>query len=72
MAVTFTLVSCIRGYHVYKDVWVTSLGESVCCECEDINPQDPYAAQSLAVILIYCIVGKVGGEKVNLLILNVW
>jgi len=51
MAATFTLSSCIRGYHVYKDVWDPSLDESVRCEREDRNPQDPYAAQ--VVILIY-------------------
>jgi len=50
MAVTFTLVSCIREYHVYKDAWDPSLGESIPCEREDRNPQDPYAVQ--AVILI--------------------
>ena len=43
MAATFTLVSCIRGYHVYKDIWDPGLGESVRCEREDRNPQDPYA-----------------------------
>jgi len=51
MAVTFTLVSCIRGCHMYKDVWDPSLGESVRCEREDRNLQDPYVAR--AVILIY-------------------
>jgi len=40
MAATFTLVSCIRKYHVYKDVWDPSLDESICCECEDRNPQE--------------------------------
>jgi len=43
MAVTFTLVSCIREYHVYKDVWDPSLGVSIHCEREDRNPH-PYAA----------------------------
>jgi len=47
MAATFTPVSCIRRCHVYKDVWDPILGESVCCECEDRSPQDPYAAQSV-------------------------
>jgi len=55
MAAIFTLVSCIHGYHVYKDIWDPSLGkslgESVHCEREDRNPQDSYAVQ--AVILIY-------------------
>jgi len=49
MVVTFTLLSCIRGCHVYnyKDVWDPSLaclGESIHCKCEYRNPQDPYAA----------------------------
>jgi len=50
MAATFTLVSRIRGYHVYKDIWNLSLGESVRCERKDRNSQDPYAAaQSLGL-----------------------
>ena len=56
MAATFTLVSYIRKYHVHKDIWDPSLGESICCECEDRNPQDPYAAR--AVILIYSPLGS--------------
>jgi len=51
MAVTFTLVSYICGYHMHKDIWDLSLDESVRCEREDRNPQDPYAAQ--VVILMY-------------------
>jgi len=47
MAATLTLVGCIRGYYVYKDVWDPSLGETVCCEREDRNPQDPYATWPL-------------------------
>jgi len=51
MAATFTLVSCIRGYHVYTDVWDPSLGESVKrCKREDKNPQDPYAARSFDIL----------------------
>ena len=41
MAATITLVSCISGYHVYKAAWEPGLGESVHCELEDRNPQDP-------------------------------
>jgi len=47
MAVTFTLVSCIHGFHVYKDIWDPSLGKSIRCEREDRNSQDPYAAQAV-------------------------
>ena len=41
--VTFTLTSCIRGYHVYKDIWDPPVGETVECEREARNPRDPYA-----------------------------
>ena len=43
MVVTFTLVSCVRGYHIYNNVWIPVVGETVNCEREDRNPQDPYA-----------------------------
>ena len=33
---------CIRGYHVYKDVWDPPVGEIVVCQREDRNPRDPY------------------------------
>ena len=39
MTATFTLISCIQGYYVYKDPVV---GEMLNCEREDRNPQDPY------------------------------
>jgi len=40
MAATFTLVSCIHKYHMHRDIWDPSLGESIRCEHEDRNPQD--------------------------------
>ena len=43
MAVTFTLISCVRGYYVYKDIWDPVVGEMLNCEHKDRNPQDPYA-----------------------------
>ena len=42
-SITFTLTSCVRGYHVYKDIWNPPVGETVDCEREDRNPEDPYA-----------------------------
>lgn len=35
--------SCIRGYHVYKNIWTPSLGETLICELEFGNVHDPYA-----------------------------
>ena len=39
---TFMLSSCVRGYHVYRDIWNPSVGETVNCEREGRNPEDSY------------------------------
>ena len=36
-------VSCIRGYHVYKDIWDAAIGEVLVCEREPRNVEDRYA-----------------------------
>ena len=41
--VSYTVDSCIRGYHVYKDIWTAPLGEILTCQNEFENPTDPYA-----------------------------
>ena len=35
--------SCIRGFHVYSDIWTLFVGETLACEQESGNPNDPYA-----------------------------
>ena len=35
--------SCVRGFHVYKDVWNPSLQETLSCSREPGNVHDPYA-----------------------------
>ena len=35
--------SCVRGFHVYRDIWTPIIGEVFSCEREDGNPMDPYA-----------------------------
>ena len=35
--------NCIRGYHVYKKVWVATVGEALMCEREPKNSSDRYA-----------------------------
>ena len=34
MVVTFTLISCVRGYLVYKDIWNLIVSETLNCERE--------------------------------------
>ena len=34
--------SCIRGFHVYQDIWMLTTGECLSCQMEDSNAFDPY------------------------------
>ena len=43
----FTIDSCIRGYHVYKDIWNPVLGEVLTCRADIGNVHDPYAVVTL-------------------------
>ncbi len=40
---TFTVESCVRGYHMYKDIWDATVGEELECARESDNPADSYA-----------------------------
>ena len=48
--------SCIRGLHVYKDIWEPSIGEELVCSPQMNNPHDCYA---VAVCKSGTIVGHV-------------
>ena len=41
--VTFILDSCVRGYHVYKDLWNATPGETLTCIRERGNRNDVFA-----------------------------
>ncbi len=47
-------VCCIRGYHVYKEVWEAAVGKTLMCEREPRNALDRYA---VAVIKTETIIG---------------
>ena len=46
--------SCVRGYHVYKDIWTTAIGETLICSREPSNTSDRYA---VAVIKSGTVIG---------------
>ena len=46
----------MRGYHVYKDIWATVVGEELPCQREDGNRANPFA---VAVVRGEAIVGHV-------------
>ena len=35
--------SCVRGYHVYQDIWTPAVGEELDCIREPTNSSDRYA-----------------------------
>ncbi len=35
--------SCIRGHHIYKNIWSPTAGEELACARENSNTKDPYA-----------------------------
>ena len=43
MEESFKRNCCIRGYHIYKEVWEAAVGELLVCEREPENASDQYA-----------------------------
>ena len=43
MDAELTVDSCIRGYHVFKNVWTPTVGEQLTCQREIGNNKDRYA-----------------------------
>ena len=34
---------CVRGYHIYCDIWEAAVGEALDCKREPTNQRDCYA-----------------------------
>ena len=60
---SFTIDSIIRGYHVYKDVWSSFIGEMLYCRRDVRNHHDPFAA--VAVYKGTTVVGHVPILKIS-------
>ena len=52
--------TCVRGFHVYEDVWRPVIGEELRCQREEDNTRDPYA-----VVVTKSRTGVVGVEVVG-------
>ena len=39
----FRIDICVRGYHIYKDVWYAMIGKVLVCETDPNNSQDRYS-----------------------------
>ena len=53
--------SCVRGHHIYKDVWSPSLGKVLQCTCKLENTKDRYA---VAVVRRSTVVGHIPRKNV--------
>ena len=42
MAESIGFASCVRGYHVYQEIWTPSEGETLICSRETSNREDPF------------------------------
>ena len=40
---SFEVEAVVRGYHIYKEIWNSSIGEELFCAREPTNPRDPFA-----------------------------
>lgn len=43
----YTIQSCVRGYHVYQEVWTASEGDELICVRQPTNDMDRYAVATL-------------------------
>ena len=43
----FVLSSCVRGHHVYKNIWLPHVGEELICTPEFGNETDPHAVATV-------------------------
>ena len=45
--VTCVYHSKIRGYHIYKEIWTATIGETLSCRRETDNLMDPYVVAAI-------------------------
>ena len=58
---------CVRGYHVYKDIWEAAIGELLPCERETRNTKDRYAiaVKNFARENIRCLASTANAAKIS-------
>ena len=56
MTTYFTVQAMVRGYHIYKEIWESSVREQLICEIEETNRQDSHV---VAVVKSRTVVGHV-------------
>ena len=59
----FECESCIHGYHIYKEIWNSAVGEHLICERETLNPTDRYAMAGISKLA--CVIVHEGTDAAN-------
>ena len=49
---SFRMESCVRGYHIYRELLEAAIGEDLACQRECGNATDAYAAQTAALYFV--------------------
>ena len=49
MACEKEMAGCVRGYHVYKDMWAAAIGEVLVCSREPINMKKFFVVKLIRV-----------------------
>ena len=47
----------LRGYHIYKEIWNSAVGEHLICEKETLNPTDRYTVAVMKTVSSGVIIG---------------
>ena len=71
----YRMKNCIRGFHIYWEVWTSFIGERLVCACKRSNREDPFAVAMkrgtetvglvLRTILCICMLYMFAGSKNN-------
>ncbi len=46
------VLSCLRGYHIYRELWEAAIGEDLACQRECGNATDAHAARTAALYFV--------------------
>ena len=56
------MVCCVRGYHVYKDIWAAAIGEVLACSRELTNVTETVIVK---LFLFNLVSAKIFGQKLT-------
>ena len=60
----FERVCCIRGFHVYKEIWEAATGEILICERELHNGRDRYAVAMKNLLVLAALLAFLAGDSI--------